>query len=135
MGYYKNKNNKIIGGFVALTWHMLNSQAYKELPFSAAKALPYFLGKVKVPHRDPKRLNEDFTFSYPEAVRLGFSRRTFSRVISSLIEHGFIDPVEKGGLRGYGCGYNVFKQSFRWKNYGKKDFKEISWKDFYAETF
>ena len=33
---------------------------------------------------------------------------------------GFIDPVDKGGLRGAGLSCNIFRMSDRWKHYGCK---------------
>jgi hypothetical protein len=43
---------------------------------------------------------------------------------------GFIDPVDKGGLRGWGLSCNVFRMSDRWKDYGKKDFIKVEWRQF-----
>jgi len=86
--------------FVPLPWDMLNHKAYKELPFAASKALPYFLGKVKMDFNDPNRLTTKFSFSYREAKSLGFATGTFSNVIQDLVKYGFIDPIDKGGLRG-----------------------------------
>jgi hypothetical protein len=103
--------------FVALPWDLLNSKAYKELPPSAAKALPYFLGKIKKPFNDPEKYNMEFTFSYPEGLRLGFSHTTFAKIIRDLEKFGFIDWVAQGGLRGKGRGYNRFKLSRGWENY------------------
>ena len=107
--------------FVALPWDVLNSRAYKELPASAAKALPYFLGKVKLTWNDPERYTEVFTFSYPEGKGFGFASGTFSRTIDDLIKHGFIVLVEKGGLRGNRKGYNKFRLARQWKGYGIGD--------------
>lgn len=116
---------------MALFWKLLNSPAYIALPASAAKALPYFLGKVKGdPFRDPTRYDIEFSFSYGEAQRLGFSTATFHRVICQLVFHGFIDPIDKGGLRGVGGSYSVFKLSERWKDYGNPGFEKVQWKCF-----
>src|SRR3990172_3405879 len=82
--------------FVALTWEILNSKAFKELPYATAKALPYFLGKVKTGFNDTQRYLTNFSFSYSEAKNYGFAFSTFSKVIQSLIAFGFIDPVHKG---------------------------------------
>lgn len=103
--------------FVALTWGLLNSMAYIELPPSASKALPYFLGKVKTGFNNPEKYGTEFTFSYPEGLRLGFSHTTFAKIIRDLEEYGFIEWVAQGGLRGKGRGYNRFKLSKRWENY------------------
>lgn len=116
--------------FVPLTWEMLNHKAYKELPPSAAKALPYFLGKVKCDYLDPARLASEFSFSYSEGQSLGFATGTFSKVITDLVRYGFIDPKDKGGLRGDCKSNNLFCLSQRWKLCGQKDFQLIDWKCF-----
>jgi hypothetical protein len=116
--------------FVPLTWKMLNSTAYKALPPSAAKALPYFFGKVKCTYNDPQRCLETFSFSYTEGKRLGFSPATFSKVIQALVRIGFIDPVDKGGLRGDGKSYNIFKLSKRWEDCETPNFKPLEWRCF-----
>ncbi|MFZ2395322.1 MAG: hypothetical protein WAW09_03455 [Smithella sp.] len=116
--------------FVPLTWTMLNHKAYKELPPSAAKALPYFLGKVQMPFHDPNRLTIEFSFSFREAVSLGFALGTFSKVIRDLVKHGFLDPIDKGGLRGECKSNNLFCLSDRWKLFDEKDFQFLDWKCF-----
>lgn len=125
----KNHGNKL-PPFVALTWEMLNSMAYKELRYASAKALPYFLGKFKGSYHDPQRYLSSFSFSYSEAKTYRFSSATFSKIIQELVAKGFIDPVDKGGLRSNGKSYNLFKLSERWKDYGKPDFKSLNWKCF-----
>ncbi len=128
----KSKINNIPGGFVQIPWKLLNSRAFKELKYSAGKALPYFMGKPKLHYMNPERCTVEFDFSYKEAGRLGFSNGTHYRVISELIDKGFIDPVSKGGLRGAGLTSSHFKLSERWMDYGTKDFKETeNWSEFY----
>ncbi|NVN97432.1 hypothetical protein HXX01_04380 [Candidatus Nomurabacteria bacterium] len=110
-----------------MTWDLLNSEAYKTLPSSAAKALPYFLGK----HGKGTKTDDysgTFEFSYAEAKRHGFATRTFSRVIQELVKKGFIDPAGYGGLRGFCKSFNKFMTSKRWERYGTKNFEEKSWK-------
>lgn len=117
--------------FVPLTWELLNSQAYIDLPASAAKALPYFLGKVKLALNDPQRHKTEFSFSYGEAEQLGFARGTHSRSITELMDKGFINPVDKGGLRGCGRSCSLFILSDRWKRYGTPEFEQIApWNQF-----
>ena len=117
--------------FVPLIWDMLNSKAYKDLPPSAAKALPYFLGKVQVSYNDPQKYLTDFSFSYTEARKYGFANSTHHRIISELIQKGFIDPVDKGGLRGGGLTSSLFRLSKRWVNYGTNKFIDREeWVDF-----
>ncbi len=113
--------------FVPMLWEMLNSNAYKDLPPSAAKSLPYFLGKVKKSYKDPQRCLIEFHLSYREAKKYGFANTTHHRNICQLVEKGFIDPCDKGGLKSDGKGYNLFRLSKRWENYGTGSFKEKKW--------
>lgn len=126
----KTRTGKVTS-FSALPWEMLNSPAYIELPHSAAKALPYFLGKIKTRLDDPNRFKTEFSFSYREGKRYGFAPATFSKAIQSLVAHGLIDPIDKGGLRSDCKSSNKFCLSFRWKDYGKPDFKPLNWKCFH----
>ena len=123
----KKKNGNKLPPFVPLTWSMLNSKAYIELPPSSAKALPYFLGKVKTGFNDPEKYTTEFTFSYPEGLRLGFSHTTFAKIIRDLEKFGFIEWTEQGGLRGKGRGYNRFKLSHLWENskFQKQESKSV----------
>jgi hypothetical protein len=123
----RRRKRNVLPPFVPLPWELLNSEAYKNLPPSAAKALPYFLGKYKGGWKDVERYLLEFTFSYGEARGLGFSRPTFSRVIRELIAFGFIDGVDRGGLRGEGKSCSVFRLSRRWESYNTVEFKTVSW--------
>jgi len=118
--------------FVQMHWMLLNSKAYKALPPTAGKMLPYFLGKVKLPDnfRDPAYYRTTFTFTYTEGQTYGCSRKTFYEVLRALMRYGFIDPVKKGGLRGYSRTSSVFKLSDRWKHYGTAAFVEVAWEAF-----
>lgn len=125
----KKAGNKL-PPFVALTFELLNSKAYKALPRAAAKLLPYFFAKVKTGFNEPSRYTTSFTFPYSEGKRYGCARSTFSQVIRDLMRFGFIDPVKKGGLRGTGLTSSSFKLSKRWERYGTFEFKEIRWESF-----
>ena len=127
----KGRRGNRLPPFVPLTWDLLNSKAYIDLPASPAKALPYFLGKVKASYNNPQRYLMEFSFSYSEGKRLGFASATFSHIIKELIKKGFIDPVDKGGLRSDGKSYNIFRLSKRWQQYGNADFKVIEWECFF----
>jgi hypothetical protein len=116
--------------FVALPYDLINSAAYRELPSSAAKALPYFFAKVKKSYRDPQRYSLEFSLSYSEGKKYGFAPATFARVIRDLVRLGFVDPVDKGGLRSDGNSYNLFRLSQRWEDFGKPNFKKIDWRCF-----
>lgn len=125
----RGKDKNKLPPFVALTWDLLNSPAYRDLTGSAGKALPYFWGKHgKGLKRDRGDFSGTFEFSYGEAERLGFAPRTFSRVIQELVQKGFIDPAGYGGLRGFCKSFNKFSLSSRWMDYGITGFKAASWK-------
>ncbi|HME42602.1 MAG TPA: hypothetical protein VKF36_05900 [Syntrophorhabdales bacterium] len=126
----RKKTKYKLSAFVAIIWEMLNSLAYRTLPPFAAKMLPYFLGKVKVPQKHPAYHTMEFTFPYSEAAALGCARRTFSRVLVALIDHGFVDPVVKGGLRGWGLSASKFRLSDRWMLYGNIAYHQVSWVGF-----
>lgn len=119
--------DKIRGGFVALPWNVLNSKAYIALKPSSAKALPYFIGKGRNMQRKDKIY---FPFPYAEADRLGFAPATFSNLIKDLMGKGFIDPIDKGGLRSDGKSNNMFALSVRWDKYGEHDFEKVEWSTF-----
>ena len=133
----KTKSYKPIeGGFVAMTWKMLNSKALKELPPSSAKILPYFLGKVKEHHHpeDPGRYVVNFPFTYSEAKRYGFGKSTFFKMLGDLIRFGFIDITKKGGLRSQGGQANtLFRLSRRWEMYGTASFHDGDWMRHYPD--
>jgi len=132
MGRKNSKEKLALPPFVPMTWAMLNSAAYKNLSFAARAMLPYFIGKPSINIRSDLFLKTEFSISYKEAVTYGCSTRTFTRVIEDLMRKGFVDPVDKGGLRGWGLSSNVFRMSERWKDYGKKDFVPVEWKQFDA---
>jgi hypothetical protein len=125
----KAKKTGRLPPFVPLTWEILNSRAYIELPPSAAKALPYFIGKNgKSQREEGADYCGEIEFTYGEAIRLGFANRTFSRVIQGLTTMGFLDPAAHGGLRGFCKSTNKFKLSLRWRDYGKPSFEKKEWK-------
>lgn len=131
MGKKKTDKQKLaLPPFVPMTWALLNSMAYKQLTFAARAMLPYFIGKPNVNIRSDLYLKTEFSISYREAINYGCSTRTFTRVIEDLMRKGFLDPVDKGGLRGMGLSCNVFRMSDRWKGYGKPGFVEIEWRQF-----
>jgi hypothetical protein len=109
-----------------LHFEIINGPAYRALGYSAAKALPFFLGKVKINSRNPDRYKTPFEFSYREAGRYGFSRATFRGVIEELSAKGFVDWTKKGGLRCDAMCGNEFCLSERWRQYGKAGFQERS---------
>ena len=127
MGRSKRDKVNRLPPFVAITWQQLNSAAFIDLCHYARAALPYFLGKVKLPYQDPSRLQTPFSFPYSEAKRLGFPTSTFSKAIKQLVHHGFIDPYRKGGCYGDLKVSNQFTLSERWKKYGTPAFETSNW--------
>lgn len=123
----KGRDKKKSSPFVMLTWELLNSPAYKVLTPSAAKALPFFLGKSGKAILKTGETVPPFEFTYKEALRLGFARRTYANVIGELVGKGFVDPYQYGGLRGFCKSCNKFCWSDRWKRYGMDDFNRKSW--------
>ncbi len=117
---------------MAVPWAVLNSKAYRELPGTAAKMLPLFLGKPKVPLSDKQYHRFEFTFTYREGIAYGCARKTFSNVVKALVRFGFVDPVKKGGRRSFGLGPSVFKLSQRWERYGACNFERVDWECFGA---
>lgn len=130
MARKKYKEKIALPPFVPMTWALLNSQAYKDLSYTARAMLPYFIGKPNINIQSDLYLKTEFSISYKEAVGYGCSTRTFTRVIEDLVRKGFIDPVDKGGLRGWGLSCNVFRNSDRWKDYDKAGFVQMEWKQF-----
>lgn len=47
-----------------------------------------------------------------------------------MVSFGFIDPIDKGGLRSDCKSSNFFCLSTRWKEYGKTGFQFVNWKCF-----
>jgi len=134
MGAYKRrKNANKLPPFVALTWEMLNSSALTDLNHYSRAALPYFLGKVKLPYKHSERFTMGFKFPYSEGKKLGFPTSTFSKAICQLIAHGFIDPIERGGCYGDLKLSNKFALSRRWEKYGTKNFITVDWNTFIQE--
>jgi hypothetical protein len=118
----KNKGERL-PPFSPILNDQLLSRAYQELTGNSAKALPYFIrinGILKTKTGDD--FNGIFDFTYTEAEKFGFARRTFARIITDLNAKGFIDIVKQGGKRSCGMSNSKYKLSERWRDYGKKVF-------------
>lgn len=117
------KQNKIPGSFVAITYEMIESKAFKELNSSSLKSLILCMRKVKT--YDPiDRFKLQFSLTYPEANKQGLWDSAFSRGIKQLQQLGFIDCVMKGGMRFQGKANSLYRLSQRWKRYGMPDFQK-----------
>ncbi|WP_185244951.1 hypothetical protein [Citrifermentans bremense] len=104
--------------FTPLLNEEMDSKAFSELSGSAVKVLMWFKrtdGKLR--RLDALGYSGVFDFTYTEAERRGFARRTFSRAIEELGKSGFVEIVSVGGLRGAGRSNSKYKLSKRWLLY------------------
>lgn len=123
MGKKRKDRNKIPDHFVALTYELLDSKAFKELNGAALKALILFLKKVHT-YNPIDRYQSQFTFTYPEAAKRGLAHSSFSRALKELIEIGFIECVSRGGMRFEGNSCSQYRLSKRWEKYGTPEFEK-----------
>jgi len=109
------------GRFVPLTFEELDSVAYISLAGNSAKVYCYLKRAARTAAYKNSTHERDiqFDFTYSEAKRCGFSESTFIRAIKELWSKGFIDIVERGGLRGHGRTNSRYKITNLWKSYGK----------------
>ena len=115
---------------VAMPYELINSSAYKSLPSSATKILPFLLGKPKLMLRDPDRLRVEFEYSVTEAMQDGgLARATALRAIHHLHEFGFLDVAQRGIAFEDRRLASRFRLSDRWHAFGKREFKAICWKE------
>jgi len=118
MGKSRRSKAERLPPFVPIFHDELESTAYRTLSANAAKLLPYFKRIcVKATRGKPNEITL-FGFTYTEALKYGFARRTFSRAVQELQKHGFIDVAEVGGLRGAGHSCSQYKLSKRWVTFG-----------------
>ena len=123
MARKRKERNKIIGGFVAITYEMMDSKALRELNGAALKTLILCYRKIKT-HNPIDRYQTPFTFTYPEAAKHGIGHSSFSRALKELIEIGFIECVSKGGMRFEGNSCSQYRLSKRWEKYGTLEFEK-----------
>ena len=114
----KGKAGNRLPPFTAILNDEMDSKAYLELSGTAVKVFAWFKridGKLR--GKDRTGYNGIFDFTYKEAQRCGFAKRTFSRAIDELGEKGFIEVIAVGGLRGAGRSNSKYKLSTRWQLY------------------
>lgn len=136
-GMARHKRDNKEQNFVIVPWRIIGSKAFIELSMSSGKCLPYFLYRFSRRKYDGQRgalakeenVNE-IEFSYMDAAKLGFSKGTFFRIVCELIEKGFLDPAQKGGLRGHCKTNSRFRRSERYEKYGRADFVTVDWRQF-----
>lgn len=115
--------------FVPIFHDELESTAYRTLTPTAAKLLPYFKRVCVKATRGKPDETTLFGFTYTEAVKYGFAKRTFSRAVQELQKNGFIDVAEIGGLRGAGHSCSQYKLSKRWVTHGGLDWAKQAEKE------
>ena len=125
MSKKKKNRNKIDGNWSYIEHNILNSEAWKGL--KAHTKWLYFEFKIRW-YTDNTR---NITLTYKEAIKI-MSINTFIKDRNKLIERGFIDIVERGGLEKQPAIYGL---SNRWKKYGTKDFVKIEIKDILPKTY
>ena len=106
------KKSKIDGSFTYLENKLTDSAPWEDLPISAR----YLYFEIRKKWRGGDRAKIVFTHKEAKEFMVG---STFRIHRDSLIENGFLDVVERGGLEGREA---VFALSDRWKKWGKKDF-------------
>jgi len=108
--------------FVPLTFEEQDSPAFIELGGNASKVYGYLKRAARTAACKGGTRERDiiFGFSYAEAKGRGFSESTFIRAIKELWGKGFIDVIERGGLRGKGKTLSQYKLAGYWKTYGKE---------------
>ena len=113
---------------------LLHSAAYKDLNYAPSlKTLNFFYEKIRLIRTKGKgkkgrnkfeRINGGIIFLYEEAEFRGLTHKQFSRALEELYTHGFIDVEKPGsGRRGDCTKYAI---SNRWRDFGKADFKTLS---------
>ena len=122
----KNRKNKL-GSFVALGRPLLSSLAFTSLCSSAKIAYAYFLYDKKNNHQDQVIL----TFSQAKKFNVCRSQSTFTKIKKELVKHGFLDPLDGGGLNAPA----IFKVSNRWNRYGNEDFKELKYQPGFGSKY
>lgn len=118
MSKSRRSQKERLSPFVPIFHDELESTAYRTLSATAAKLLPYFKRICVKATRGKPDETTLFGFTYTEAGKYGFARRTFSRAVQELQTNGFIDIVEIGGLRGAGHSCSQYKLSRRWVTFG-----------------
>jgi hypothetical protein len=113
----KKKKQKIGGQFVPLRYELLNSLVFQGLSNGSKVGLIYFYKDKKNGHQ------ENVVLTFPQAKSYGVcqSSTTFNSIKKELVEKGFLDPFEPGGLG----RHSIFRISLRWKFFGTSSFEKI----------
>lgn len=98
---------------------LLDSDAFQSLSSTAKIAFMYFRRDMKNGHQT------EVVLTFPQAKKYGVccSPSTFDRIKRELVEKGFLDPFEPGGLNQPA----IFRLSNRWKWYGTSRFQKVEY--------
>lgn len=104
---------KIEGQFIPLIHRMIDSPAWQCLSGNSIKVY------IQLMRKHNGNNDDDLSLTFKE-MKDRLSPATFSKCITDLVEHGFIDVIRPGGLQKQ-C--NIFGRSERWKSYGMATFE------------
>ncbi len=115
--------NKIRGGWVPLSYKMLDSAAFRELSEAAMRVLFHCYRKTN--KKDTNRFKVIFMLPYSVAkMDLNMSASVFTRAIRQLQRLGFIDFYKPGGKWGSkNEGPSGYRLSERWEAWGTPQFE------------
>ena len=111
----KNRNYLLIPPFTGIEHKITNSAPWRKL--KVGPRWLYFELRKKCGGGDRAYIH--FTWKEAKELMAGMVGKTFEGYRNKLIEYGFIDVVDRGGIYGLKA---VFALSDRWKKWGKKDF-------------
>lgn len=126
-----NKSKETKSNNIYIERNLIKSQAFLQLTGISAKVLLFFIEKKQVSPigRGKKKSwvivnNGKIVFTYDQAEKkYNISRKTFSRVISELVEYGFID-IARPGI-GYARIETLYAMSDRWRKFGTNEFVAV----------
>jgi hypothetical protein len=116
--------NRIVGGFVPISYEMLEHRAFKKLSGAAIRVFMHCMKKTN--RKDVDRHSVIFSLSYPELkAKTGMLNSTVRRAFKQLHTLGFIDYYAPGGLRKDGKAAKTYQLSRRWKNWPEPHFEHV----------
>jgi len=116
----KKRGPKIEGRFVPMEHRLIDSKVFISLSKTAKISFMYFRRDIKDSHQTEVIL----TFSQAQKYGVCNSPTTFNKVKKELVQKGFLDQVEPGGLN----QASIFDLSSRWKWYGTPRFENVEFK-------
>ena len=102
--------------FYGLTKKMVDSKAWAKLDSYDKEAFLH----IAIKCRGLENIR-DLSLTFEEAGKFGQSTHRFNKSIGNLVDYGFIDIIQSGGVWKK-C--NIYGLSERWRGYGSNNFKE-----------